>query len=300
MVWCDPLYDGPVPDVPDEELLRIRARFLAASDSAAGAVLADLAGWRKAVDDHAQYDELVLWFEHDLFDQLNLIQLLAHIDRQGGASKPLSLICINAYPGHSNFKGLGELEPEDIAALFPTRRPVIAAQFDLATRAWAAFRSADPRTIETLINGDTSALPYLAPALARHLEEFPSAIDGLSRSERRLMQLASQAPADLQRAFPAMHEGERAFYITESTFLSRARSLSESTPPLLTLHVTPGRAHTLPAGTIALTDAGRDVLNGRADRLALCGIDRWIGGVRVTGHGPAWRWSDKAGTIVLP
>ena len=76
-------------------------------------------GWREAVDDDDGYDELVLWFEHDLFDQLNLIQLLTHL---GGRprSKPVTLICIDRYPGHPNFKGLGELAPRDLAALFET------------------------------------------------------------------------------------------------------------------------------------------------------------------------------------
>jgi len=35
----------------------------------------------------------------------------------------------------------------------------------------------------------------------------------------------------------------------------------------------------LPAGTVTLTAAGHDVLAGRADQVALNGIDRWMGGV---------------------
>ncbi|HYE88973.1 MAG TPA: hypothetical protein VEA16_21630, partial [Vicinamibacterales bacterium] len=122
MAWCDPLYDGPVPgDVSDDELLRVRARFLAPSEDATAEVVADLQGWRRAIDHDDHYDELVLWFEHDLFDQLNLIQLLAHVAQRGGSGKPVSLICIDSYPGHPHFKGLGELAPADLAELFPTR-----------------------------------------------------------------------------------------------------------------------------------------------------------------------------------
>src|SRR5215207_6124368 len=74
-VWCDPLNEGPVPGgITDDELLLVRARFLASDPAAAGDVAADLRQWRHAVDGEDTYDELVLWFEHDLFDQLNLIQ----------------------------------------------------------------------------------------------------------------------------------------------------------------------------------------------------------------------------------
>ena len=136
-IWADPLNEGPVPgNVSDDQLLTIRARFLASQYDASDAA-DDLRRWREAVDDNAGYDELVLWFEHDLFDQLNLIQLLAHLGR-APRSKPITLICIDRYPGHPDFKGLGELEPRDLAALFKDRRPVDAAQIALATRAWSA------------------------------------------------------------------------------------------------------------------------------------------------------------------
>ena len=68
------------------------------------------------------YDELVLWFEHDLFDQLNLIQVLDWIHRHVPAGKPVSLVSIGAFPGHPDFKGLGELAPDDMASLLATRQ----------------------------------------------------------------------------------------------------------------------------------------------------------------------------------
>jgi hypothetical protein len=296
MVWCDPLYDGPVPGgMSDEDLLRVRARFLA-PDEPDGA-LADLSGWRAAVDDHDSYNELVLWFEHDLFDQLNLIQLLTHL----GATwpRPVSLICIDSHPGHPDFKGLGELAPEDLERLFPGRIPITAEQWALAPRAWAAFRSPDPRAVEALIAGDTSALPFLSRCLARHLEEFPSAVDGLSRTERRIMEQALDGPVEIRHAFPRMHAGEDAFFITDRAFFDRATDLACATPSLVNMDLArPAADEDMPSGTIGLTDAGRAVLGGQADRVQLCGIDRWFGGVHVSGRGPAWRWSEGAGRLI--
>src|SRR5690349_3478854 len=263
MVWCDPLHDGPVPgDVPDEELLRVRAAFLASSDEAVDDVVADLRYWRSAVDQQ-DYDELVLWYEHDLFDQLNLIQILAHLGRTRSA-RPVTLVSIDSFPGHPDFKGIGELEPSEVAALFDMRRPVTDSQIALATRAWGAYRSADPRAIEALLNTDTSVLPFLARALHRHLEEFPSAANGLSRSEQRVMEQAINGPIELRAAWPRAVEGERWFYLTDTSFADRTQGLAGASPALVTLRV----------NDFELTTAGRDVLSGSADRLQLCGIDR--------------------------
>jgi len=297
-IWADPLHDGPVPgNVSDDELLRVRAAFLAGTPEQVDEIAADLAQWRAAIDDQDTFDELVLWFEHDLFDQLNLIQLLSHLGMRKPL-KPVAMVQIDSYPGHPHFKGIGELMPADVEALFHTRRPVTPDQLTLAKSAWSAYRSADPRAIEQLLQGDTSALPFLARALSRHLEEFPSDADGLSRSERRLMELALDRPVDIHEAFPRMHDGETAYYITDLSFFDAANALATSSPPLLTINLANPNGSAMPVGTLELTAHGRDVLLGRADRLQLCGIDRWLGGVYLQGSGPVWRWSRRAGHLI--
>jgi hypothetical protein len=140
-------------------------------------------------------------------------------------------------------------------------------------------------------------LPFLARAFARHLEEFPSDTDGLSRSERRLMEQALDGPADLGTLFPRMHEGEQAHYIADSWLQDLAAGLAAASPPLVTLD-TNGFGEPGPRGIVSITPDGRDVLGGATDRVRLCGIDKWIGGVHLAGRGPAWRWSPRAGHLV--
>lgn len=297
MVWCDPLYDGPVPgNVSEEELVRVRAEFLAGSDDDIDDVFADLRHWRTAIEQQ-QYDELVLWYEHDLFDQLNLIQILTHLGR-ARIARPVSLVSIDSYPGHPDFKGIGELEPPDMPDLFEMRKPVTGAQLALGERAWRAYRADDPREIEALLETDTTALPFLARALRRHLEEFPSATNGLSKSEQRMMEHAVDGPADLRRTFPRMHDGERGFYITDMLFVERAQALAAASPSLLTLRTEGNEPGSFPNGEFELTRAGRKVLDGVEDRLRLCGIDRWLGGVHLSGRGPAWRWNRDRGALI--
>lgn len=252
-VWCDPLHEGPIADVPDDQFLRIRAADLARGlGEPPAAVEADLASWRAAVDAADTYDELVLWYEHDLFDQLNLIQLLTRIGRDRPTPRPVSLVSIDAYPGHPNFKGLGELRPEDLATLFAERRRVTPEQFALAARAWDAFRSQDRDRLESLLLEDTSALPFLARALRRYLDEAPDQPGGLTRSERRLLDQLSGGPVDIHTAWRRMHEGESAFYITDSSFWSLLKGLAERTPALIDITLSSVAAPGLPQGTVSL------------------------------------------------
>jgi hypothetical protein len=300
-IWADPLHEGPVPgDVSDERLIEIRAAYLAGHESspqAAAEIAEELRRWRAAIDDDSAFDELVLWFEHDLFDQLNLIQVLSRIARKRPRPTAVSLICIGSFPGRQSFKGLGELTPGELTSLLETRLPVTEPQYALAERTWDAYRAPDPRPLQDLVRGDTSALPFLALALRRHFEEFPWTSDGLSRTERRVLELASPGPIDVRSAFDRMHDDETAFYIADGSFWTVVTELAAGIEPLVVLDVE--STGSLPRhGTITLTDTSRSILTGQADRVTRCGIDRWLGGVHLTGHGPTWRWDSARSHIV--
>jgi hypothetical protein len=254
-IWADALHDGPVPDVDDDQLIRIRAEFIADGlDVAVDEVAADLRRWRTVIDADDRYSELVLWFEHDLFDQLNLIQLLARIGRDRPIGKPVSLVSVDRYPGHPNFKGLGELQPSDIAALYERRQRVAKEQYAVAAAAWDAFRSGDRARLEAVLRSDTTALPFLAAALRRYLDERPDVAGGLSRSERRLIEQLQHGPVDIHRAFAAMHEGETAYYITDFSFWAMVERLSRRSPALIDVALTrpAGGRPALPEGTLSL------------------------------------------------
>jgi len=300
-IWADPLHDGPVPaELDDAELMEVRRQYLEGPVSSPAWLGSDpsldpandLRQWRANIERHDSYDELILWFEHDLFDQLNLIQVLTWIHERIARIKRVSLICIGSFPGRPQFKGLGELTPGEIASLVDTRQPVTESQYVLAERAWRAFREPTPEALDALRDADTSALPYLGGAITRFLQEYPWTTDGLSRSERRLLELADGPGISLRHAFPRMHDGERVYYVTDSSVADLAEGLSVSSPPMATLDLSQTTQKPGLNGSIALTDTGRAVLAGRLDRVATCGIDRWLGGVHLQGRDDIWRWDD--------
>jgi hypothetical protein len=297
--WADVLYDGPVPfGLDDEELLRVRGRHLAGLTDPPSNVVAGLQSLRDAIDSVDSYDELVLWYEHDLFDQLNLIQLLTWVDTRPLAPTTVSLVEIGSFPGRPAFKGLGELTPNDLASLLHTRQRVPAERYELAARAWTAFRQPSPVALDMLRRTDTGAMPFLSAALTRFLQEYPWTTDGLSRSERRLLQIASTGPIDLMTAFGRMHQGETAYYITDLSFLSLLNDFSRSDPPAIAIGSASLDERKIPQGTVAITDHGRRLFNGESDRVAVYGIDRWLGGVHLEGKSVMWRWDGERDRVV--
>jgi hypothetical protein len=153
----------------------------------------------------------------------------------------LSLICIDAYPGVALFYGLGQLTPGQLAALFPTRQAVTAAQLALARTAWDAFPSPNPTAMETLLASDTSALPFLRAALLRHLEEVPAVGNDLSHTERQTLDTLATGDAILRALFRASYDQENAPFMGDAGFFACLARLGEGPYPLRT-----GRGHSSP------------------------------------------------------
>ena len=187
--WDDVLHEGPVRAGLSLESLSVeRARFIAgAFDLPLREVEEKFAARDGAFRKAGQHDEIVLWFEHDLYDQLQLIQVLAALgDRPG---PPVSLVCEAEY--------LGMMAPERAAELFALRNPVTRRHVAEATHAWAAFCSPDPRELEKV---KASALPFLGAALRRHLQELPWTTDGLSLLQRNIVRAGAKPFAELFKA----------------------------------------------------------------------------------------------------
>lgn len=133
------LTEGPTPgDLSSEEWIRVRAKFLAqAYELKLENCEKDLAEQEAALGRFSEHEETILWFEHDLFCQINLIYLLDWFSKQLLGKTRLSLICIGEFPGKPDFRGLGELTGEQLASLFERRHQVSEEEFDIASLAWA-------------------------------------------------------------------------------------------------------------------------------------------------------------------
>jgi hypothetical protein len=133
-----------------------------------------------------------------------------------------------------HFVGLGQLHANQLASLADTRLPVGEGQYRTARAAWNAFTSPDPAEIERFVATDTSALPFIAAALRRHLEQFPSADNGLSRTERQALSvLREQGSLSGPRLFVAVRDLEEQVFMGDGSFYRTVADLSDVPHPLV-------------------------------------------------------------------
>ena len=298
--WQDTLHEGPVPAVERRELLRVRARFLAECGWGRPAALVSSFERRDRQLLDALRDDLgvVLWFEHDLYDQLQLLDVLALAH---GVDAAPELIVAGSFPGRPSFAGLGELSAGELETLWPSRVRATPAVLEAAALAWAAFRAPEPTALAELAARDSAELPFLAPALRRLLEELPATSDGLSGTERRALEAVAAGAQSPPAAFVAAQRLEDAPFLGDSWFHRSLSALGQGASRLVeTADGAPlppppplGDGREFARLQLRLTATGEATLRGEADRVELLGIDRWLGGAHVT-TGDLWRW-DAAG-----
>lgn len=303
-VWADVLHEGPTPAGLSRDAWRsARASHLASLDGQSEEqILEGLRRWDAALDRYREYDEVVFWLEHDLFDQLLLIRHLHWMSTLNDRTDTtFSLICIDSFPGVEHFTGLGPLRPEQLATLLGVRVPISEDQIALGQTAWDAYCAPEPLRLQQWLHADTTAvrsvrlqpdlggLPLLRGALVRHLQDYPAFRDGLARSERQILTAVEEGALSPVAAFLATQRMEERIYMGDSTFWSIVRRLATAREPLLAIRSSGDpSSELLPDARLELTRSGREVLGGRADQVAINGIDRWMGGVHLTDG--RWRW----------
>ena len=298
LYWRDVLHEGPVPPVGDEELRRIRATFLSQAGCDDRAEGAGMFAERDRVLAAGRDGEYVLWFEADLYDQLQIIQILARLADLGVPARRITLICIGEHAGIARFGGLGELTATQLRELPATNAcaRLTPAALELAAHAWAAFRAPTPDGLRAIAEARSGELRFLGEAFDRLSREYPATRDGLSLTERRILAAVADGAPNAGTAFVRAAARETRPYLGDDWSFAMMDRMAHASAPLLDAE--PADRPVDHGTALRLTDTGTQALAGAVDHVRLNGIDRWIGGVHLRGRHVPWRWDGGTETIV--
>jgi len=281
--WRDVLHDGPVPaGLPLAELSALRAQYLGVHGYGNPIKLAyDFQKRDAALARCTEYDEIDLWFEHDLYDQLQLLQILDYLSSRSLPLGQVQLIQTDDF--------LSLLAAPELVALQHKRRPVLAETFQGAADVWAAYRAAMPQPLFEIRTGVPPQLRHLPGALERLFEEYPSVQSGLSRTQRQILDAVAQGAHSKEDIFRLAQLREEAAFLGDAAFAKQFEEVCDPVAPLLQAIENGYR----------VTSLGRRVLAGVEDWLSSHTCDRWVGGVHLAGE-HVWRWDEGAAAFQAP
>jgi hypothetical protein len=298
--WRDVLADGPVPMTSTiAELSEIRADFLASKGWGDAPALRQVFEARnRGLEHHEMFDQIALWFEHDLYDQLQLIQILDWFSEHELGER-LALVQTQDF--------IGRRSVEDIAELRVLETPVSAEQIELARISWRAFREPELYDWSALLDEETEALPNLESAVLRQLQELPGAKDGLSRTERAILEAVQSGVSKPVELFSAVQDQEAAPFMGDWSFWDRLDGIASGPEALITglddMRFQPDWPDEIRDAyferEVTLSDLGEEVLAGDSDFTERGTIDRWLGGTHVTAEN-LWRFDRETAMLIAP
>ncbi|PCJ83313.1 MAG: hypothetical protein COA54_15670 [Thiotrichaceae bacterium] len=320
--YSDPYGQGPI--VQNDNFIKTRAKFLHESydslfeykpdDSRADKTLSSTTAFLETADARLklaaqQYERIVLWFEHDGYDQLILAKLLAYFaenavpgKKQPGKAVPkkLELVSVNHFPGSARFIGLGQLPPEAIRLLWQQRQAVSQQQLKLGKQVWNALGESSPLPLFEITNSkNIKHLPNMGGALLRHLQELPSTRNGLSLTEHITLELLNEESKTAGQLFgqlmrirdPLPWLGDIMYWFILQSMMQTSQAVFEISKDDLKK---PWQ-HRL----LTITDTGKKVLVGTHSWLSLDPTVRWLGGVKISAGNSCWHWDNKTERPIL-
>lgn len=192
ITWREMLCEGPtIREVGSKEFFELREHFLKLNYNISEqeyrekfiSELNKLAAINK-------YEEIVLWFEFDLFSHMNLLALIAFL-RQNQKNYPMSLVCSRKLEGETEMAPLSELSENRLEKHYQYRIPLNEEDINTAEFIWELYCGKNPKRLISEITRTTN-FEYLASSIRAHIERFPNAVTGLNSLESNVLKLIDQ------------------------------------------------------------------------------------------------------------
>ncbi|MES0883237.1 DUF1835 domain-containing protein [Roseibium sp. SCP14] len=289
LMFADPICQGPVKS--GKEAQKVRAEFIASEYP--GEIFEETLEVLKSADtllsNAGNHGRIVLWFEHDPYDQLLLARCLAVLRQTGADRRKVELVSLDRFPGIEKFIGIGQLSPAALRYTYDQRQPVSASAYATASDTWNALSAPSPLPLFEIAS-QSKSLPYLSGSILRYLAELPSVENGLSFTEHTILDILKDGPlswAGIFREF--LMKRDPLPYHGDLMFLGTLLRLRDAGQPALTSETVSLDQDDWGKAEFALTEAGELLLQGKADWKDFSPRKRQHGGIDCFGN-PDWRW----------
>lgn len=145
----------------------------------------------RSLCNHKQQDQIILWFEYDLFCQVNLLAVLSWLKTYRRHAE-ISLICSGKEDESDKLYGLSELNDEQLLNLYKNRKTLSQGDIEYADYVWQLYCSDNPIRLENLTDFEDYQFPYLSDSIQAHLRRFPTIKNGLNAVENKILEISAE------------------------------------------------------------------------------------------------------------
>jgi len=145
----------------------------------------------RSLCNHKQQDQIILWFEYDLFCQINMLAVLSWLKKHRRYAE-IYLVCSGDEDETNRLYRLNDLSDEQLLSSYENKVKLSQNDIEYADYVWQLYCSDNPIRLENLIDFDNYQFDYLSDAIKVHLRRFPTIKNGLNELENRVLEFSLQ------------------------------------------------------------------------------------------------------------
>lgn len=145
------------------------------------------------IEDIELYNEVVLWFEFDLFCQANLLGLCNYLLQTFRKDINYYLICTGKVKGKTQLQALSDFTSKEFEKLYEDKVKITRNNLLYINECWNVFVENNKEKIKAFNFNESSKFQYLQEAMNQHLKRFP-AENGLNQIQNKILQLVKETP----------------------------------------------------------------------------------------------------------
>lgn len=154
----------------------------------------------RSLCNHKQQDQIVLWFEYDLFCQINMLAVISWLKTHRRHAE-IYLVCSGNEDDTDKMYGLGELSDDQLMGLYEKKVRLTQDDIEYADYVWQLYCSDNPIRLENLSDFENYNFTYLSDAIQAHLRRFPTIKNGLNEIENHVLRIAEEEKPENKNQF---------------------------------------------------------------------------------------------------
>ncbi len=192
IIWREMLCEGPTTyELGTPEFIKIRRAFLKSCyqinpEDYEEKFIKEL----RKLDSIKDVDEIILWFEFDLFSHLNMLAAISQL-LENKVDLPVYLVCSKKLKGEKEFQPLSQLSLKHLKNHFDQKIHLDQDDLEMANLIWQYYNEENPLKLKALIK-QKSNFEYLSSCVRTHIERFPNSKTGLNTIEANILSLIKE------------------------------------------------------------------------------------------------------------
>jgi hypothetical protein len=142
-----------------------------------------------------------LWFEYDLFCQVNMWFVISIINSLSIKKKVFAVFTSYLDKNNKQFwNGFGPAKSDELKVCYSDKIPLSEAEINFGDKLWKAYKKGNLEQLTNLSKHQSSAFPYLQEVVKAHVDRFPK--DGTQgRPEKVIEDITKNISTDFHEVF---------------------------------------------------------------------------------------------------